>query len=219
MGMIRFFDPENKFWAFLGKLTDAVLMGMLWLLTSLPVFTLGAATTAFYAFTVRQVSDTEGAVWKSYFDAFRRYFKKASALWLIHLALLAFFALDIWAALRYLQSGGAFAVPVLAVCGAGAFLVLGAGFYAYPTLAVFDFPLKKLLRDSFIMAMGNLPVTVTLLVMLALAAAAFYYVSGLVFLWAALFVFFSSYLFYGVFAKYAGAADEEAPGGPGEGAP
>ncbi len=217
--MIHFFDPENRFWAFVGKLTDAVLMGMLWLLTSLPVVTLGAATTAFYAFTLRQVSDTEGTVWRSYFDAFGRHFKKATALWLIHLALGAFFALDVWAALRYLQSGGALAVVVLAVCAAGAFLVLGAGFYAYPTLAVFDFPVKKLLRDSFIMAMANLPVTVTLFVLLALAAVGFYYVSGLLFLWAALFVFFSSYLIYGVFAKYTGLADEEAPDGSGGDAP
>ncbi|MBE7003583.1 MAG: DUF624 domain-containing protein [Ruminococcaceae bacterium] len=219
--MIQFFNPENKFWSFVGKLTDAVLMGMLWLLTSLPVLTLGASTTAFYAFTLRQVSDTEGPVWKNYFDAFRRFFKKATALWAIQLALGAFFALDLWAALRYRQSGGGmFAVLVLAVCAAAAFLFLGAGFYAYPILAIFDFPVKKMLRDSFIMAMANLPVTFTLFVMLVLAAVAFYYASGLLFLWAALFVFFSSYLIYGVFARYAGLADgEAADGGSGDEAP
>lgn len=209
--MSQFFNPENKFWSFAGKLTDAVLMGMLWTLTSLPVVTLGASTAAFYAFAMRQVSDTEGSVLKSYFASFRRHFKKATALWLLQLLGGAFFTLDLWAALRFYRSGaGVPGLVVTSLVAAAAAAFVGCGFYVYPTLAVFDFPLKKLLRDSFVMAMGNLPVTVTLLVMLLLALTAFYYVSGLVFMWAALFVFFSSYLFYGVFAKYAGLTEEDA---------
>ena len=31
--MIKLFDPENKFWQFLNKVTDAALMSLLWLLT------------------------------------------------------------------------------------------------------------------------------------------------------------------------------------------
>ena len=53
--MSRIFDPENKFWSFIGKIADVTCMSVLWAATSLPLVTLGASTTAFYAYTMRQV--------------------------------------------------------------------------------------------------------------------------------------------------------------------
>ncbi len=58
--MIKLFDPENKFWQFLNKVTDAALMSLLWLLTSLPLVTVGASTAAFYSYTLKQVTNQEG---------------------------------------------------------------------------------------------------------------------------------------------------------------
>ena len=45
--MSRLFDPENKFWNFIGKIADVTCMSFLWVGTSLPLVTMGAATTAF----------------------------------------------------------------------------------------------------------------------------------------------------------------------------
>ena len=61
--MSGLFNPENKFWNFVAKLTDVCLMSFLWLIASLPLVTVGAATTAFYDFTLRQVVDQEGGFW------------------------------------------------------------------------------------------------------------------------------------------------------------
>ena len=63
--MIKLFDPENKFWQFLNKVTDAALMSLLWLLTSLPLVTIGASTAAFYSYTLKQVSNQVGWLVKS----------------------------------------------------------------------------------------------------------------------------------------------------------
>lgn len=203
----------------MGKLTDVACMSFLWAFTSLPFFTLGAATTAFYEFTVHQVRDIEGAVWKSYFDAFRAHFKKATLLWLIELAGLVFFAADLWAAWNFYNvRGGAAGIAVLGLCACFAVIFLSCTFYIYPTLAIYDFPIKKLLTNSFVMAMGNLPVSVTLFVLAALTCVGIYYLSGLFFFWIGLFIFFSSYFIVGVFLKYTGNPDdgsvgEDAPGG------
>ena len=56
--MSRLFDPENKFWNFIGKIADVTCMSFLWVGTSLPLVTMGAATTAFYSYTMHQVRDT-----------------------------------------------------------------------------------------------------------------------------------------------------------------
>ena len=134
--MIKLFDPENKFWQFLNKVTDAALMSLLWLLTSLPLVTIGASTAAFYSYTLKQVSNQEGSLVKSYFSAFRAHFKRATLLWLLQAAGTAFFAADLWAVWNFLLiQGGAAGVAVLGVCGFCALAFLCCCLYAYPVLA------------------------------------------------------------------------------------
>lgn len=208
--MYHLFNPENKFWNFIGKLTDAACMSILWAVVSLPLLTGGAATTAFYEFCLHQATNTEGGVWRSFFGSFRKHFKKAFLLGLIQLAGIAFFAADLLAAWNFFViRGGVAGIAILAACACLALIFLSCFLYIYPVLALFDFPLKKLFRDSFVMAMGNLHVTVTMFVMLALVGVAFYYVSGLFFFWVGLYIFFSSYFLTGVFMKY--ARDPEEP--------
>ena len=70
--MYQLFNPENKFWNFIGKITDVACMSILWAVVSLPIFTIGAATTAFYDFSLHQVNDREGKILKSFFTSFKR---------------------------------------------------------------------------------------------------------------------------------------------------
>ena len=46
----------------MGKITDVACMSILWLITSLPVITIGASTAAFYSFTLDAVQDVHQAV-------------------------------------------------------------------------------------------------------------------------------------------------------------
>lgn len=211
ISMNRFFNPENKFWEFIGKLADVACLSLLWFITSVPIITFGAATTAFYQFTLRQVSNIEGTVWSSYFRAFKQHFKKATILWLVHLAGLLFFAVDLYAAWCFLLSvnGSIAGIAVFAVVLCLTILFVGCTFYFYPPLAIFDFPVKKILSNSFIMAVGNLPVTITLFLLLALMYVGIYNLSGFFFFLVGLFIFISSYLIYGVFRKYTGELAEE----------
>ena len=209
--MYHLFNPENKFWNFIAKITDAACMSILWALVSLPLFTIGAATTAFYDFSLHQVNDREGKILKSFFGSFRAHFGRATLLWLTELAGIAFFALDLWAAWNfYLTKGGVIGIALMGFCACFALIFLSCVRYVYPLLAAFNFNLKKILRDSFIMAMGNLHVTITLFVMTALVCVLIYYVSGLFFFWIGLYIFFSSYFITGVFLKYVRDPEEEA---------
>ena len=209
--MYHLFNPENKFWNFIAKITDAACMSILWALASLPLFTIGAATTAFYDFSLHQVNDREGKILKSFFGSFRAHFGRATLLWLTELAGIVFFALDLWAAWNfYLTKGGVIGIALMGFCACFALIFLSCVMYVYPLLAAFNFNLKKILRDSFIMAMGNLHVTITLFVMTALVCVLIYYVSGLFFFWIGLYIFFSSYFITGVFLKYVRDPEEEA---------
>lgn len=207
--MHTLFNPENKFWNFMGKITDVSCMSLLWLLTSLPVFTIGASTAAFYSFTLDAVGDNEGRVIGSYFSAFKANFKKATLLWLLQLTLGVLLAVNLYAAWNFYLTKGIIALGFLSLSGCAALVAICCSVYIYPILAAYDFPVKKILMDSFIMATGNLHVTISVLVLFLLAAVGIYYFGGLFFFWIGLAIFFSSYFIWGLFLKYAGVKIEK----------
>lgn len=212
MNLNGIFNPENKFWSFMDKIADVFFLGILWLAASLPVVTAGAATTAMYQFTLKQADNEEGYVWRSFWQAFRKNFLPATALWLILLAAGVFLALDLWACLNI-----AIPSPVRTVC-LGVLLCVSlvyvlTALYVFPILSRFRLPVKKILSNSFIMAMGNLYVSVTVLVLFVIAGLLTYYITPLLFpIFVALAAFVSSYLFRSVFARY---QEKEEPDGDG----
>ena len=202
--MHTLFNPENKFWNFMGKITDVACMSILWLITSLPIITIGASTAAFYSFTLDAIQDNEGRVLSSYFSAFRENFKKSTLIWLIQLLAMVFMAVNLFAAWNFYLAKGALGLGVLSMALCGMLIVMGTGVFLYPIVVCYDFPVKKVIADSFVMAIRNPHVTVSVLVLFALTGVGVYFVSGLFFFWFGLGIFFSSYFIWGLFMKYAG---------------
>ena len=207
--MYTLFNPENKFWIFMGKITDVACMSLLWLITSLPIITIGASTAAFYSFTMDAVQDLEGGVWSSYFRAFRHKFKKATVLWVLQIILFVFLSANLYAAWNLYLAKGILALGVLSLAFCGMLVLIGTGVYLYPVLVSYDFPIKKVILDSFVMAIRNPHVTISCMVLYLLAGVGIYYISGLFFFWIGLAIFFSSYFVLGVFMKYAGIKFEK----------
>ena len=207
--MHTLFNPENKFWVFMGKVTDIACMSLLWLITSIPIFTIGASTAAIYSFSLDAVQDNEGGVWSSYFRAFRSNFKKATVLWLLQLVLTVVLSVNLYAAWNFYLAKGIAAIGLLSLALLGIILVVSIGFYVYPITVTYNFPVKKVIMDSFVMAIRNPHVTLSCMVLFLLAGIGIYYISGLFFFWIGLAIFFSSYFMYGLFLKYSGVKIEK----------
>lgn len=193
----------------MGKITDVACMSVLWLLTSLPVITIGASTAAFYSFTLDAVQDEEGGVWNSYFTAFRENFKKATVIWLLQLILFALLAINLYSAWNFYLVKGILGLGLFSLSLFGMLVYMGTALYLYPILASYDFTVKKVIKDSFVMAVSNPHVTLSVIVLFLLAGVGIYYLSGLFFFWIGLSIFFSSYFIWGVFLKYAGVKIEK----------
>ena len=86
---------ESKIGAVLTAVIEIVTAGLLWLLCSLPIVTLGASSTALYYAVVKCIRHERGGLTKSFFKAFRRDFKTATLIWLILLAAGVLFAADV----------------------------------------------------------------------------------------------------------------------------
>lgn len=80
--MSHLFSYDSPVWKFLGRIADFFVLTILAVVTSLPIFTIGASLTAVYSITLKMTEDKEGYLFRTYFKAFKENFKEAVLLWL-----------------------------------------------------------------------------------------------------------------------------------------
>lgn len=195
------FDPENKFWMFMEKVMNVMVISLLWLVCSLPLVTMGAATTAVFQFTLHQVRDEEGYVWNSFFKAFRQNFRQATVLWLGQLAVGAFLMLDLYVGLQ-MRVPAPVRMTVLIVLGSIGLVWFLTALYMLPILACFRVTIKQVVHDAFVMAVGNLPASIAILAIYAGFTVLALMKPGAAVFCVGLAIFISSYLFHFVFGRY-----------------
>lgn len=79
---MKFFRYDSAFWSVTSKMFDIMLLNILWFVTSIPIITIGAATKAVFAVTLKQYAGDEPSIITMYFREFIKQFKKITILWL-----------------------------------------------------------------------------------------------------------------------------------------
>ena len=79
MGSI--FNYENGYIQIINKIVDCVFVNLLWLLFSIPLFTIGASTTALYYTVNKVICNNRSYVWKEFWNSFRTNFKQSTIVW------------------------------------------------------------------------------------------------------------------------------------------
>ena len=192
----------------LGKLADLVICNILFVLCSLPVFTLGASLTALYRCTLSIAEDTEESlIFRQFFEAFRRGFRRSTLLWLICLGaglLLGLYSFAVAA------MPGSFYRIYRVTLFLLLFLFLAGAQYLFPLQARYDLGVKATLKTAWLLSVAALPFT---LAALLLPAAAFYLsflmnpnaFNVMLYLWAfaviAVTAYLNSFLFLRAFRK------------------
>lgn len=201
------FSPDSMIMRFFSRFADLVLLNVVFLLTCLPVFTIGAANTALYAAVFPMDTEREGKLLTSYFRAFRSNFRQSTAIWLI---LLLFGAATCVNMVQFSGIGGSTGYLLL-VLTMLVLVLLGMIFsYSFPLLSQFGNSTKGTLANALLLAVGHLPRSLVLLGIncfpWALMVMNLYSFIQLGFLWFALYfsaaAYFNSRLLYKVFGPY-----------------
>lgn len=147
--------------AFLNKATDLILLNLIWILTSLPIVTIGASTTAMYYVTIVSLRNGDGYVVQRYIKSFRENFKLATLLWLpmLFLSLLMGFDLFFW-----YQMHTGFAKIMFCFSMLIAFLLLIIMEYIFPVLAKLEGDFKTTIKNAAKFSIGYFPYTMVILV-------------------------------------------------------
>ena len=201
------FNPENRFWSFMDKIMNLCAAGVLWFLFSLLLITVGAATTALFGYTLKLARNEEGYLWKSFWHGFKENFVTSTLVWLGALVLGIFLAVDLFAC-QFLPVAGVLRWGVRALLASLVFVYFLTIIYLFPLIAAFRVPLKKAVKDAVVMGVGNLYVSVTVLVIYGIFGVVTWFFPILFMVWFALAAYFSSHLLYSVFMRYLPEKDE-----------
>lgn len=91
------FGRGQKFYHFATKLAELMWLNVLVFICSLPVFTIGAASSAMHHVLIQIYRDEEEKITKTFFAAFKKNFGQATLVWLIYLAFYFLLLVDDWA--------------------------------------------------------------------------------------------------------------------------
>ena len=158
-------NEDNRVTSVLSRIPDLVLLQLLFLLTSLPIITIGAGLSAMFTVSRKLRLDTISEIGTTYFRAFAANWKKSTLAWLLFLFVGVMFYVDF----NFYTDRGALgtAAKVLTfVLAAASYLCF---VYLFPMLAWLENRLLPQMKNALILAFLHAGTTV--LVTLIYAAA------------------------------------------------
>lgn len=191
------FSYDSPVWKFMGRLLDFLVLTGLWVVTSLPIITMGAATAAVYDITLKMTQDQEGYLVRTYFKTFAKLFVQATKAWMILLAVGAVLFGDI---VFCLQSHTPAASMLLAATLLITAVFLMTAAYLFPVMTWLDAGISRYFKAAFYLSLRYFGWTVLILVtgicLLALGVFVFW---GLLLIVVGLTAYLQSLVFHQIF--------------------
>lgn len=137
------FNMESPVFQFLGTLFDFVILNIVFLVTCIPVVTIGPAVSALYTITLREVRNEQGYIVRPYLTAFKENFKQSFLLSVFYTVIGAvlLYNLAFWAQMK--TAAGTVFLVVVAVC---VLLYVLSLLYVFALSARFDNTVKLTIK-------------------------------------------------------------------------
>ncbi len=157
-------ENGGGFFGFMNKLGDMFFLNLVFILTCIPVVTIGPALTALYTVTLKMAKGQEGYVVKSYFKAFKDNLKQGLPVGIV--LEIALFVL-IYDAKVLLYSEAVYGAPGFFITIAAVVLIVMMVHYLFPLMARYENKLSTTILNSIILAVSKLPTTILLVALTA----------------------------------------------------
>ena len=160
---------DNRFFAFMDKIGDLVILNFLWLICCLPVITIGASAAAMCAVAMKMAAGEDPVIARTFFKVFKENFKQSTGTFLLFLISGALLLIDFLAAPTFQNILGS-----LLMIGSVAFGIIWfwALLYAPFVQLTFRTSITETLKKSVMLSFAHLPITLAVSIMVLLPAAA-----------------------------------------------
>ena len=167
---------DNPFIKLLSRMGDAMLLSILFVLSCVPIITIGDAFTALYYTAMKGIAGDDGYIWKFYTRSFKQNFKQATGMWLLFLVVFGVLGVDVWFWMtQWKLAGNAIAKPFLFISVVLLTLAVIVFIYTFALQAKFDNKPSVQIRNAFLLSIKNFPTTLLMLLTYFVIAWCFYY--------------------------------------------
>lgn len=169
---MKFLGYDSPIMSFLSKMADLLFLNVLTLIFSIPIITIGAATTAAH-YTALKIHREEGHVWSCFWKSFKMNLKQSTGIWLI------FVVYSVVSVVAYLVYGNM--GSKVASAGQGflmATLIFAAFVYAWvmPLQSRFVNTIRTTFKNAFYMAFRYFFRTLLMTILNALPVGLFLFI-------------------------------------------
>ena len=153
--------PDSALMITMTRITDCIFLSLFWILCCIPVVTAGASFAALYDASYRALRKNERNSWQRFFHVFKENWKAGI---LPTLAMLATIILGGRGLIRLWNAAVAGNLSWMVFSGVAfvGVLVLGIVSVLFPMLSRFENSTAGLMRNTVLLALGNMPRTLAL---------------------------------------------------------
>lgn len=160
--MQSMFSPDSKIMQALTSLADLMILNALFVITCIPVFTVGAASSALYTVCFRMMRQEDSHIFRTYFRAFRDNFRQGTGIWLQLLLLIAAGIINLF----WLSGQGGIFKTIMLLLTVLVLSVLAFVYsYVFPLQSQFQNTVKITISNAFLLSIANLPRTIVITVL------------------------------------------------------
>jgi uncharacterized membrane protein YesL len=159
--MGKVFSYDSPVWRFMGRLVDFLMLTVLWAVTSLPIITMGTATTTVYYITLKMTKNQDGYIVSTYFKTFGKLFLETVKAWLLALIVGIVLGGDIYICVKL---GNPVASLILAALAVVALVYIMTLMYLFPVMARLDNTIMGYVKAAFYLAIRNFGWSILLIV-------------------------------------------------------
>ena len=158
--MKSLFNVDSRFMRIAERIYDLVILNLLFLLTCLPIITIGCAKLSLYHVLLEMKQQQHLPIISLYFGVLKKHWKNGLILGCIELGITLICGIDFFV-LQQVQATWATALKVL--CISLMILTTITFLYAYPLSIHMRFPIRELLKNAFMIAGLHFPKTFLML--------------------------------------------------------
>lgn len=197
--MDKLFNPNNPVMILLSRIFDLIALNVCFVIACIPVFTVGPALTALYDVALKMADGEFGYTVKNFFASFRENFRQGLILWILTAFTAIFLAADLYVILNIIPPEFMpLQIPVWLLL----FMDASVMIYAFPVLAKYEQTVLSIIRNSILLSISNIPLTVFIIVILGVIADLSLHNGSLLILFFSIFLFIGCALLARVFAVF-----------------
>lgn len=161
--LAKIFHYDNVVFRFITKVGYIWWLNILWLICSIPIFTIGASTSALI-YSCMKLQKDEGIVTHNFFHSFKDNFKQATAIWLLYLVvgILLLGDLIFW---NHMDSSNMKFIWMLTIACLVPYCL--SMLYVFAVQAKFVNSVKRTIQYSFVLSIKHFKYTFPMLVIVA----------------------------------------------------